>query len=86
MSLSETSNVHSQRGADKTVMFADVLEAAEDQDRLVDMADNWDVARIQIGVLEDSDSQRSVLSRLSQQARPNSSRCSQRAEVSATGK
>lgn len=46
MSLSETSHDPRQRGTDKTVMFAGVLDAAENQDKLVDMADNWNAARI----------------------------------------
>ena len=32
-----------QQKTDKTVMFADFLEAIEDHERLVELADHWNV-------------------------------------------
>ena len=79
-----------QQKTDKTVMFADFLEATEDHERLVELADNWNVKqRIIIGKLNDNDddcetpqSQHILSTKHAANGRRSSSICSRKSQMS----
>ena len=70
-------------------MFADFLEATEDHERLVELADNWNVKqRIIIGKLNDNDDDcetpqsQHILSTKHANGRRSSSICSRKSQIS----